>query len=107
MAGAADFFATLFLLSSHHLLSLALGIFKSFLLLKSLCFFLLCLSSLLLGELFLLLDSDFLSLGLFLLQSLELLFFLTPFFPPLVNVFFQLIIQLALLGFIFGRSHDV
>merc|ERR1719419_69595 len=43
MAGAADFFATLFLLSSHHLLSLALGIFKSFLLLKSLCFFLLCL----------------------------------------------------------------
>merc|ERR1719419_813737 len=42
MAGAADFFATLFLLSSHHLLSLALGIFKSFLLFKSLCFFLLC-----------------------------------------------------------------
>merc|ERR1719419_803523 len=76
MAGAADFFATLFLLSSHHLLSLALGIFKSFLLLKSLCFFLLCL-------------------------------FFPPFFPPLVNVFFQLIIQLALLGFIFGRSHDV
>merc|ERR1719385_228765 len=45
--------------------------------------------------------------GLFLLQSLQLLFFLTPFFSPLVNVFFQLIIQLALLGFIFGRSHDV
>merc|ERR1719495_344636 len=64
-------------------------------------------SSLLLGELFLLLNSDFLPLSLFLLQSLEFLFFLTPFFSPLVNVLFQLIIQLALLGFIFGRSHDV
>merc|ERR1719268_331448 len=61
----------------------------------------------LLGELFLLLNSDFLPLSLFLLQSLEFLFFLTPFFSPLVNVLFQLIIQLALLGFIFGRSHDV
>merc|ERR1719357_859729 len=65
------------------------------------------LSSLLLGELFLLLNSDFLPLSLLLLQSLEFLFFLTPFFSPLVNVLFQLIIQLALLGFIFGRSHDV
>merc|ERR1719495_1500480 len=38
------------------------------------------LSSLLLGELFLLLNSDFLPLSLLLLQSLEFLFFLTPFF---------------------------
>merc|ERR1719430_160891 len=56
---------------------------------------------------FLLLNSDLLPLGLLLLQPLEFLFFLCPFIPPLVDVLLQLVIQLALLGFVFGRSHDV
>merc|ERR1719317_832040 len=56
---------------------------------------------------FLLLNSNLLPLGLFLLQPLEFLLFLCSFIPPLVDVLLQLIIQLALLGFVFGRSHDV
>merc|ERR1719177_108357 len=64
-------------------------------------------SSLLLGKFFLLLNSDLLPLGLLLLQPLEFLLFLWPFIPPLVDVLLQLVIQLALLGFVFGRSHDV
>merc|ERR1719370_315666 len=103
MAGACDF------------LPFALSILKCLLLCKIFSLFLfgcllaefLLFSSLLLGKFFLLLNSDFLPLGLLLLQPLELLLFLCPFIPPLVDVLLQLVIQLALLGFVFGRSHDV
>merc|ERR1719317_1347772 len=36
------------------------------------------------------------------LSSVEFLLFLCSFIPPLVDVLLQLIIQLALLGFVFG-----
>merc|ERR1719350_1621134 len=56
---------------------------------------------------FLLLNSDLLPLGLLLLQPLELFLFLCPLIPPLMDILLQLVIQFALLGFVFGRSHDV
>merc|ERR1719320_64492 len=113
--GSLGLLTTLLLLGSHHLLPLAFSIFKCLLLCKSFSFLLLSLllaklllfSSLLLSKFFLLLNSNLLPLGLFLLQPLEFLLFLCSFIPPLVDVLLQLIIQLALLGFVFGRSHDV
>merc|ERR1719245_913665 len=64
-------------------------------------------SSLLLGELFLLLNSNLFPLSLLLLQSLEFFLLFCPLIPPLMDILLQLVIQLALLGFVFGRSHDV
>ena len=45
---------------------------------------------------------DFLPLGLLLLQPLELFLLLGSLFPPLIDVFFELLVQLALLGFLAG-----
>jgi len=52
-----------------------------------------------LGEFLLLLSSNFLPLGLFVLQLLELLLLLLPLLPPLIDVLLELLIQLNLLGF--------
>merc|ERR1712029_153816 len=54
-------------------------------------------SSFFFGQFLLLLRSDFLPLGLFLLQSLELILFLGSLVPPLCDVFFELFIQFILL----------
>merc|ERR1719430_27391 len=56
---------------------------------------------------FLLLYSDLFPLGLLLLQPCQFLLFLGSFFPPRMDVFFQLVIQFTLLGLVLGRSHDV
>merc|ERR1719402_1176022 len=53
---------------------------------------------LLLGQFLLLLCSDFLPLGLFVLQPFELLLLLLPLFSPLIDVLFQLIVQFTLIG---------
>jgi hypothetical protein len=45
---------------------------------------------------------DFLPLGLLLLQPLEFLLFLCSLFPPFVDVFLQLLVQLTLLGLLAG-----
>merc|ERR1719281_2276668 len=56
------------------------------------------------GQLLLLLSSDLLPLGLFLLQPLELILLLGPLVPPLCDVFPQLLIQLILLHASFPLS---
>ena len=45
---------------------------------------------------------DFLPLGLLLLQPLELFLLLGSLFPPFVDVLLELLVQLALLGFLAG-----
>merc|ERR1711931_551389 len=100
----------LLLLSLHHGLPLLLsflqtlplllgllGLLVSFLLAQTLLLFLLLLSQLLL-----LLGPDFLPLGLLLLQPLELFLLLGSLFPPFVDVLLELLVQLALLGFLAG-----
>merc|ERR1712111_57578 len=96
--GGLGLLATLLLLSSHHLLSLALSLLHVLLLLLSLDLPLLLLlsleskllSSLLLGNLLLLLGPDLFPLGLLLLQPLQLLLLLAPLVSPLEDVVFQL-----------------
>merc|ERR1719270_1600651 len=97
--------ASLLLLSCKHFLSLDLCLLHGLLLSLSFQSFLLSISLfdqgllflLFPGQFLLLLCSDFLPLGLFLLQSLELILFLGSLVPPLCDVFFELFIQFILL----------
>merc|ERR1719270_3360434 len=88
--------ASLLLLSCKHFLSLDLcllhGLLLSISFLDQVLFFFLFP-----GQFLLLLCSDFLPLGLFLLQSLEFILFLGSLVPPLCDVFFELFIQFILL----------
>merc|ERR1712038_845632 len=104
--GALSGSLLLLLLSLHHGLPLFLCLLQALPLLFGLLGLLvslflaqsLLLLFLLLSQLLLLLSSDFFPLGLFLLQPLEFFLFLCPLFSPLVDVFAELLIQLALLG---------
>merc|ERR1712223_231212 len=86
-----------------HLLLLGLGLCLLLLLLLPLDLLLLCplLGSLLL----LLLSTDLLPGGLFVLQPLELCLLLGPLVPPLADVLPQLVVHLGLLLLVFGRRH--
>merc|ERR1719251_462150 len=107
--------ASLFLLSCHHLLTFPLRLLHRLLLLLGLGLPLLLLLSLqlqllrplLLSCLLLLLGSDLLPLGLFLLQPLQLLLLLGPLVSPLSDVVLQLSVKLILLGLDIVRSHGV
>merc|ERR1719147_595831 len=109
MAGAADFFPPFSFCAA--IISCLLRSASS----RAFCFSLLgffltsllLLSSLLLSKLLLLLNSDLFPLGLFFLQSLQLLLFLGSFLPPLMDVLLELIVQLTLLCFVLVRCHDV